>query len=295
MSVIFEYILATRPWSFTAAIVPVLITVAVIKANFYSIEFLRIFIIAIAVQAGANLSNTYYDFINGVDSKVVPGGDNTLVDKKVSKEGVIILSILCYLTSVIVAYPILQLPSKSQVLPVFVFGLLLAFFYTATPVSLKYHGLGDVTIFLCFGPLLMQCSCLILTGEMNNSLYLYSLPIGLITENILHANNIRDIKADSAAGIKTLAMLLDFENSCTLYSVFFLTSYLSAIYISLVHHWGCVLSLLTIPLALSLIATCQSKKLSGLPEETAKMHSLFGLLLFLGIYFTEGGALSLIR
>jgi len=62
-----------------------------------------------------------------------------------------------------------------------------------------------------------------------------------------------------------------------------------------VHHWGCVLSLTTIPLAVSLSAACQSGKLAGLPEETAKMHSLFGLLLFLGIYFTEGGMLSLVR
>lgn len=295
MSAIFEYIIATRPWSFTAAIVPVLITAAVVKATFFSTEFLRIFVIAVTVQAGANLSNTYYDFINGVDSKVVPGGDNTLVDKKVSKEGVITLSLLCYLTAVAVAFPILKESSSSQVLPVFVFGMLLAYFYTATPVSLKYHGLGDVTIFLCFGPLLMQCSCLILTGEMNNSLYLYSVPIGLITENILHANNIRDIKADSAAGIKTLAMLLGFDNSCTLYTGFFIASFLSALYISLVHHWGCALSLLTLPLAVSLSAACKSGKLAGLPEETAKMHSVFGLLLLAGIYFTEGGALSLLR
>ena len=47
-----EYIIATRPWSFTAGIIPVLITAAVSQVSITSTSFIRAAIMAIAVQAG---------------------------------------------------------------------------------------------------------------------------------------------------------------------------------------------------------------------------------------------------
>jgi len=41
-----------------------------------------------------------------------------------------------------------------EVSMVFFTGAVLAFMYTGGPLPLKYYGLGDVVIFLCFGPLL---------------------------------------------------------------------------------------------------------------------------------------------
>jgi hypothetical protein len=52
MNVISEYVLATRPWSFTAAVVPVLVTVAVLGHSFLSESVLRVLAMAVAVQAG---------------------------------------------------------------------------------------------------------------------------------------------------------------------------------------------------------------------------------------------------
>ena len=67
MDSIMEYLVATRPWSFTAAVVPILVTTAVLHANFLSVEFAQAMIMGISVQAAANLTNTYFDFVNGVD------------------------------------------------------------------------------------------------------------------------------------------------------------------------------------------------------------------------------------
>jgi len=65
-----ECILATRPWSFTAALVPIAVTTAVLgKHYFYTYDFVRSLTIGVAVQAGANLSNTYFDYVNDVDTK----------------------------------------------------------------------------------------------------------------------------------------------------------------------------------------------------------------------------------
>jgi 1,4-dihydroxy-2-naphthoate octaprenyltransferase len=47
---------------------------------FFSLHVLQAFIFGICVQAGANLTNTYYDFINGNDTKD-DSGDRALVDE----------------------------------------------------------------------------------------------------------------------------------------------------------------------------------------------------------------------
>lgn len=286
-----EYILATRPWSFTAAAVPILITAAVSKVSFLSEEFIRAMLMGITVQAGANLTNTYYDFVNGVDTKDC--GEKTLVERKISTSGVIILSLISY---IIAFYAILPYLHTTNYVLVYTFmcGITLSFCYTANPVGLKYKGLGDLTIFACFGPLLMQCTSLLLIGSTNDNLYLYSIPVGLLCEAILHANNARDIKADSRAGAHTLATMIGPKLSYLFYIALLAFSYIALLIIALLKNWGCVSALLTIPLAMALNKNYVNGKLTDLPEETAKLHLPFGILMLLGILFTKQGALSLI-
>jgi len=290
MTLLKEYVLAMRPWSFTAALIPILVTAAASNASFLSESFTRSMVMGIAVQAGANLTNTYFDFVNGVDSKDTPCGEKTLVDRKVSPNGLLVLSILCYLLGFLSVLPFLSI--NLSLTAIFFAGIMLAFFYTATPVGLKYKALGDITIFLCFGPLLMQGVSILLTNEINNELYIYSIPIGLLTEAILHANNARDIKADTKAGAITLASLLGARLSYKFYIGLLAFSYVSIAYISLYLHWGCIASALTIPLAFALNKNYMAGKMIELPEETAKLHLPFGVFMLLGILFTDSGFLK---
>ena len=286
-----EYVLASRPWSFTAAIIPVLVVSAVTGASLLSPSFVRCMVMAVAIQAGANLTNTYFDFVNEVDTKI--GGERTLVDHKVSTTGVVLLSAVCYIVGVAAVVPVFLANNDSQLLAIFLAGCCLAFFYTANPVGLKYRALGDVTIFVCFGPLLMQCASILLTGSTRADLYLYSVPIGCLTEAILHANNARDIDADARAGAVTLATLLGSELSYVVYAALFAGSYLSVLAIAYLYHWGALASMLTIPIALDLLKRYRDKKMTELPEETAKLHLPFGVLLWLGIRYTATGVAQL--
>jgi len=286
-----EYVLATRPWSFTAAVIPVLVVSAVTGSSLLSESFVRCMVMAVSIQAGANLTNTYYDYVNEVDTKI--GGERTLVDHKVSSVGVLLLSAVCYLVGVCSVVPVLIERQDNQLLTVFLAGCFLAFFYTATPVGLKYRALGDVTIFVCFGPLLMQCTSILLTGKMRSDLYLYSVPIGCLTEAILHANNARDIDADARAGAVTLATLLGNKLSYLVYAGLFAGSYLSVIVISYMYHWGAILAIITAPISLDLLKRYRESKMQDLPEETAKLHLPFGVLLWIGIMLTgESGGWS---
>jgi len=293
MECMLQYALATRPWSFTAAAVPILVTAAVTTAPLLSINFFRAMSLGVTVQAGANLTNTYYDFVNGVDTKetvACGSGDKTLVDKKMSTTGVVLLSVFFYLCAIGCIIPSLNV---EHTLGIFAVGMTLAFFYTAKPIGLKYKALGDVTIFICFGPLLMQCTSLLLTGTLNDRLYLYSVPIGLLTECILHANNSRDIRADRAAHATTLPTLVGFDMSRTFFFLLLIGVYASAAYIAATDRWGCISVFLTLPMAIDLSSKFRDdvKVMLELPEGCAKMHLPFGILMFLGIKFTDSGLL----
>ena len=288
MKIIKEYMLATRPWSFTAGIIPVLVTASTLNGWKWS-ELIRSILMAVSIQAGANLTNTYFDFVNGVDNKDTLCGEKTLVDKKITTNGVLILLTICYLIGIGTLLPIIIQFNNPNLSIIFSVGLLLAFFYTANPIGLKYRCLGDITIFLCFGPLLMQCTSILLIDRMDSLLYLYSIPITLLTEGILHANNARDIEADSKAGAATLATVLGLELSYVFYILLIFGAYTSILIISFYYHYGCMAAFLTIPLAQDLNFKFKTGKMLELPEDTAKMHLPFGVLMLLGITLSPYG------
>jgi 1,4-dihydroxy-2-naphthoate octaprenyltransferase len=287
-----ELVLATRPWSFTAGIIPVAITAAVCGVPLTDFKLISALVMTVSIHCGANLTNTYYDFENGVDTK--ENGEKTLVDKKLSPALLFATSVVCYTFGTAIVFPLLISDVNSQLISVFSCGIVLAFFYTATPVGLKYHALGDVTVFLCFGPLLMQCTSLIISGEMRADLYYYTIPMGLLAEGILHANNSRDIETDLKAGCKTLAGLLGFETSRHVFNALIISTYLSTIVLSALYYYGCLLSLLTLPLALQLMNKFHKREMAVLDEETAQVHLPFGILMVIGIMSTSQGFLAFI-
>lgn len=286
-----ELFLATRPWSFTATLVPILVTAGVTGSSFATAEFARALAMGIFIHSGANLTNTYFDYVNGVDTKQ-HNADSTLVDKKLQPSSLLTLSFICYFLGTAAVLPLITFQQRHDIALVFSVGLVLAFFYTANPVGLKYRALGDITIFLCFGPLLMQCTSLILTGSMKADLSYYTVPIGLLTEAILHSNNARDIKTDAEAGAVTLANMMGFKYSYYLYIFLIYGAFASATFIALFFRFGCLLPLLTLPLGTKLVYKFQAKDMATITEETAQFHLPFGLLLFAGVMTTSQGLVS---
>ncbi|CAM9410206.1 unnamed protein product, partial [Choristocarpus tenellus] len=115
---------------------------------------------------------------------------------------------------------------------------------------LKYRGLGDITVFLLFGPMLMQVTAMLISGKVQNWILPFGLPAALLCEAILHANNTRDIANDRDAGIKTLASMIGFKGSRLLYYSMILCAYGWSLALSFVKYRGCALTVLTLPLAL---------------------------------------------
>lgn len=90
------------------------------------------------------------------------------------------------------------------------------YFYTAKPIRLSSRkGLGELTIFLCFGPLLtigsafaMSTNTIFLDYENLRDFILIGIPLGLLTTNILFINQFPDYSSDKITGKINLVVML---------------------------------------------------------------------------------------
>lgn len=91
------YVLALRPWSFSASLTPVALGSALAYKLEGSVDLLILMVCAVAVlvvHGAGNLVNTYYDFSKGIDHK--KSDDRTLVDEILEPQDIVMFGALLY-------------------------------------------------------------------------------------------------------------------------------------------------------------------------------------------------------
>jgi 1,4-dihydroxy-2-naphthoate octaprenyltransferase len=289
-------ILATRPWSLTAAAVPVLLTCAVELETLRDMRVLQLLGMGLFAQAGSNLINTFWDYEQGVD-KDEKAGDRTILDEVMAPwltafwgYTFMILSALCTLTPVANEMPLsfngytFMILQNQQFQYIFCLGAFLGVTYTMPPLKLKYRALGDIVIMLCFGPIIMQACSVVLTNAINPELYAYSVPVALMTEGILWAGNTRDIVGDAEAGVRTVQNTIGYKKSADAYKVILILSYVSALaLVPLTWKFGTLLTLITVPIAKGTLDAFTDDNLAAADERNAQLHLPFGMMMVFGI------------
>jgi 1,4-dihydroxy-2-naphthoate octaprenyltransferase len=152
---------------------------------------------------------------------------------------------------------------------------------------LKYNALGDLDILLCFAAIPMVGTTYAVTGAIDWTVLYVALPVGLITDGILHSNNTRDMKHDSRAGIKTLAMGLGTKASVRLYGfeVLFPFLWIGGLSIAGILPLHTIIIFMTLPVALACAKTMRDSENGGfeliadLDVRTANLQLMFSLLL----------------
>jgi 1,4-dihydroxy-2-naphthoate octaprenyltransferase len=87
-------------------------------------------------------------------------------------------------------------------------GLFLSIAYTAPPLRLKKHGLGEPDVFLTWGPLMIAGTYFSATGDLPWQVWLASVPYGLLCTSVLMGKHIDKIPYDEPTGTRTLPVLL---------------------------------------------------------------------------------------
>jgi 1,4-dihydroxy-2-naphthoate octaprenyltransferase len=289
---------ATRPYSFTAAAVPVALGtgLAPLLHPGLAMDWIVAALAlagAVAAQAVSNLVNDYVDARTGLDHAGNEGRSNCIVAGLLSPGAVLRLAAACAaLATAIGLY--LAWATAPIVLALMVAGALLAVFYTAPPLQLKYRALGDLAVFLAFGALILVGAYAVQAHGMAGYLDLpriavlavYGLPPALLVVAILHANNHRDRPSDRASGARTLANLLPPAASRALLWVLLAGAYggvAAAAVAGLATRWT-LLALLSLPLAVPIARRIRADDFGGdLVPRIAQLHGIFGGLLAMGV------------
>ena len=157
---------------------------------------------AVLAQIVSNLANDYADFKTGSDNENSLGPERKLVSGEITAKtmlkAIIIAASVCFLVGLSLLYW-----GGWILLP---FGLLImavAFCYSMGPYPLSYHALGDVAVVLFFGIVPITFTYFILTKEICWEIVAAGIAMGLVIDELLIVNNIRDEKEDILHNKKT--------------------------------------------------------------------------------------------
>ncbi|MFZ1889008.1 MAG: 1,4-dihydroxy-2-naphthoate octaprenyltransferase [Candidatus Binataceae bacterium] len=280
------WIQAIRAPSLSAAAIPVLLGVAIAaRDGFFSPGRMILALAgAMAIQAGTNLINDYYDFQSGADSSESLGPSmviqrGLLAADEVWRGGIAAFAIGAGAGLVLVylcGWPILAIGIPS---------VAAGYFYTARPVSLAYIALGELTVFLFMGPAIVVGSYYVMALHFTWGALAASIPLGFLVAGILHANNIRDIESDRVHGKRTLATMLGRAGAnyelLALDVLAYATTLLAIIGGAI--PWIGLIALLSVPRAISQINIVMhetaAKKLNLALMRSVQLHMEYGLLM----------------
>ena len=249
---IIKGIAITRGGFTLASILPMVI-VSVMLSQYNSLSIFNSIVSilgVICVHIFGNLYNDYFDVKSGTDennneyfnvgdkslilrgaqisggSRAIELGLITLKNTKKLGTFMIASALICVIILSINIF--LQTGSLNNIYAIIIIGTigsLLAYFYTAEPLRLSARkGLGELTIFLTFGPLLTLGSFFAMSNsevEINFEAFklflLIGIPLGLLTTNILFINQYPDYKSDKKSDKINLVVLFGKKMSRWIY------------------------------------------------------------------------------
>ncbi|MBF6611505.1 MAG: 1,4-dihydroxy-2-naphthoate octaprenyltransferase [Chloroflexi bacterium] len=280
---------AVRPWSYTAAVIPVVLG-SIIAAYDGKLNFWLLLLTlsgSVAIQGGTNLVNDYYDYRKGADGPHSIGTGGVLLRGDLAPGQVLLGGLIAFGIGIAIGLYLVAVTGPF----IFWLGLisvLVGFFYTAGPFALAYVGLGEIAVFLFMGPVIVVGSYYVQAHTVTLPVVLASLPVGLLVAAILHANNLRDLDSDREIGKRTLATLMGRAGANIEYFVLVGGTYLSLIVVVAlgIAPWLTLISAITLPLAVRLMlivaAESEPKALQVVLRQTARLHMQFGGLLVAG-------------
>lgn len=286
---------ATRPRTLSASVAPVLVgTAAVLPDAFSPLRFLLALFGAMAIQAGTNMLNEHFDHVQGLDLSRERRAD-MVVQTGQLRHGALFRGGIAAMLIGAASGLILVFLTGPVLLVVGVLSVLAGYAYTARPFALGYRALGEVTVFIFMGPVIVVGAAFVQIEGWSTEAFLLSIPVGMLVTAILHVNNVRDMADDLANGKRTLANLLGRRAATAEYLLLTLGSYVVLIASALVGPvpWLALLALVTLPVALRLSGLVRAGQgvgaLDRLMVSTAKLHLRFSLLVAAGLLVNLAG------
>ncbi|MCF7872912.1 MAG: prenyltransferase [Candidatus Omnitrophica bacterium] len=193
--------------------------------QFSLIVFFGGIVCVVFTHLGANLINDYADSKTGLDWKDTKfygffGGSKLIQEGVLSESFYLNRAVVCFLIALLsVFFLAVKLASVKIVIYYFLI-IFLGFSYSHKPFQFCYHFLGELVIFILFGPAIVMGAYFLQTGLFPClKSFILSLPFGFFTTAILVANEVPDYKEDNLFNKFNLIKLISLKKSYFLYLV----------------------------------------------------------------------------
>jgi 1,4-dihydroxy-2-naphthoate polyprenyltransferase len=198
---------AARPRTLPAGAAPVIVGMAVAWSLgcFRAAPAVLALLGALAIQIGTNYANDYYDARNGADTDARIGPRRATQAGLVTPRQMWWAFVLTFGIAAAIGVALMALSSVA-LLWVGVASIVAGILYTGGPKPLGYLGLGDILVFIFFGPVAVAGTVYVQSVTIEPVAVVAGIAMGLLSTAILVVNNLRDRHTDVHANKRTLAV-----------------------------------------------------------------------------------------
>lgn len=284
------WLLAARPKTLTAAVVPVVVGTGLALGQGMAVLWPALAALAGAmlIQIGTNLTNDYYDFRKGADTHERVGPTRVTQSGLIAPQTVLVAGAGCFALATLVGVSLVARGGWPFVV-IGVASVVAGWAYTGGPYPLGYHGLGDVFVMVFFGLVAVPGTFYAQALQLVPAVWPAAMAIGATGTMILVVNNLRDLETDERAGKHTL--VVRFGRGFGRGEYLLLLALALAMPVTMVAmgwaRWPVLLALLATPLVwppLSRVLRTTGATLNPALGGTARFQAAFGLLLALGAW-----------
>jgi 1,4-dihydroxy-2-naphthoate octaprenyltransferase len=207
------------------------------------------------VHLATNLADDYFDHLQGTDDGHSIGGSRVIQEGKIAPRTILKVVILLYALAFGIALSTMAVLGLWGLTPFVLLAWFGSFFYVAPPIRYGYLGLGELSVGINMGPVMVVGTYWVISGRVDWAPFLISIPIGLMVAVILYYQSLPDMETDLAVHKHTVAVRLGKRGAFYGLIVFWIMIYGSIIGLVRAGYlaWPALLSLLTIPLLVRLL------------------------------------------
>lgn len=278
------WLLAVRPKTLSAAVVPVLIGTALAADEPTAITwwvFVCALVGALLIQIATNLINDALDYKKGADTAERLGPVRVTQAGLIGARAVMTAAWTCLIGAALCGIPLIVRAGW----PLLLIGLASmagAYAYTGGPVPLAYRGLGEVFVILFFGFVAVGGTFYAHSLQYTKAAMLSGFAAGSLATVLLVINNLRDVEGDRRSDKRTTVVRFG-ERFARMEIAFFALAPFAAV--ALIGRPGLLLTLVALPLAIAVIVRVMRSRGAELNRCLAMAGALqwvFGILFVAG-------------
>lgn len=287
-----KWLIATRSVVFVMTVNSVIIGSLLYLLSYgFSIGFIVPMVLVavglVLAHAASNLFNDYWDAKHGIDTSKDyfrpaymphPSLSGMMTGQSLFSLG------LVHLTGMVVITAYFALVRGPLVLLFAALGALFLMMYAGGPLPLKRIGLGEPTVFVVWGPLMVGGTYFVLSGTLPIWVIIASIPYAVSVTTVLFGKHIDKIEYDTKLGVKTVPVILGEAATKTMLKGLIVIAYVAVIALVATRFlpvWS-LISLLALPRAGQLFRTLSQPK----PKE-APPGAIMWPIWYLGFVFSH--------